>query len=193
MKSKVVGLLAVGLLAGPMSAGAVRIGDKDWRQLAETVNFTWNEINSVCSSGLCSGGTGALATFNGWRWADYDQVSDLLLGLADGPWTECVTAFDCFFFGQSPDIEWAMTQFAPTVAFDGFLGAYGWTRTPYFQAVLVDDDIGAAAAIGDFQSGDERLDVVGVWLYRPVPEPSTLALLGLGLAGLGLSRRRKEN
>jgi hypothetical protein len=27
---------------------------------------------------------------------------------------------------------------------------------------------------------------------RPVPEPGTLALLGIGMAGMGLARRRKK-
>jgi hypothetical protein len=35
--------------------------------------------------------------------------------------------------------------------------------------------------------------VIFIESARPVPEPTTLALLGLGLAGLGFARRRKNN
>jgi hypothetical protein len=42
--------------------------------------------------------------------------------------------------------------------------------------------------------GCVRGAVVGSYtISRAIPEPSTLVLLGLGLAGLGLSRRRKAN
>jgi hypothetical protein len=46
----------------------------------------------------------------------------------------------------------------------------------------------ASAPVGTtFGSGTNDLNV----RYTSVPEPATLALLGLGLAGLGFSRRKK--
>ena len=56
------------------------------------------------------------------------------------------------------------------------------------------DSTGCAFFGDPFYSHSGRVDDdPGVWAYRvtSVPEPGTLLLMGLGLAGMGFSRKRK--
>ena len=77
--------LLVAVLLFPLLSNALPIIDtvivnkKEWAQVDLFRGLSWNEINNVCSGGVCDA-TGVLNGFDvsGWKWADGVEVGDFL-------------------------------------------------------------------------------------------------------------------
>ena len=195
MKSKILGLLAVGLLAGPMAANA-------------DLTLTVTDNGSGGTLWAFSGGTGNLqpgfccalvgdttanpqaflaapdldatvSVFSGTDTFGFTSIFVLNYSGLPGSNGDIFNGIDFQFLGDDDDGR-AVSELnglillLDDVAFSSFNpGTYTMNSwyTPYGRDL-----------------GSFTLNVGGV----AIPEPGTLALLGLGFAGLAASRRRKQ-
>lgn len=222
MNKKLIGLIAgLALFLGASMAQAVSISDKDWRQLTDTVNISYNDLVADSSNG-CSASTGECngsltvgaetVEFNGWTWATRSEVGALFETLIFGSPTGYFTTSNTVYGEQNsswapqaidvdlngPDNGYFQLTGSSGTSYDFVLGI---TRTDRIDTSLIyggylednyPDETAYDHAYTPLYTKGSAYDYKGVWLYHQVPEPGTLALLGIGLFGMGLARRRQK-
>ena len=164
--------------------GTVTIDGKEWLQPADFVGYSFDEVNAVCPTGMCSGSLpGSTFDLTGYTWASIMDVSSLFNAYGVSPTftepfqerygesnlnphialdfeiTESVCYGDCpvghlYITGMVRDPTAGVEIYAPFIHYID----ENWPPLP--TELLFDN-----TNLGDFTGS---LDTIGIWFWRPV-------------------------
>lgn len=162
----------------------------------EPINEWWDRTGDVSPVGFANVATASVRYF-------FDVYSDaaktnLIASLSSEPFGDFVISFEETHNEEPCTLNVVggpgttcddIFSFGPADASDTFVYqgvTYKVTLSGFYDSVTLDN------LTGEFHSGEGSNSVGFVGVVTHVPEPASIALMGLGLLGLGLARRRKQ-